>query len=367
MSYFIQYALGAGGGNITTLTGNTGGAVGPTSGNINVPGSHGLNSAGNPGTSTITFAIDNAITLGDLSSIIGSPALTCTTGDVTLSAGNINLIDTTGSTEGVITFGGHSFIHDYGINQSNTFVGANSGNFTLTTASATNNTGLGTNTLHSITTGSGNTAIGNGAGGGFTTGVNNVLIGNAVAGNYVGAESYNINIAGGSGSMGESNVIRIGTNQQTKAYMGGIAGVGLTTAAVVTYVGEQLGTSTITAGTGIAVTAGTNDITISTTGTTTINYRAITISDSPFTPNASYDDFMGVQTSGGAITITLPDAPATGKVYIIKDSNGSAATNNITVTTVSGTDTIDGGTSFVMNTAYESINVLFDGTNYQVY
>src|SRR5208337_3914925 len=45
---------GGGGGNVQTLTGNTGGAVGPTANNINLVGATLYTTAGNPGTSTLT-------------------------------------------------------------------------------------------------------------------------------------------------------------------------------------------------------------------------------------------------------------------------------------------------------------------------
>lgn len=79
------------------------------------------------------------------------------------------------------------------------------------------------------------------------------------------------------------------------------------------------------------------------------------------------DAFLGVDSFGGAITIELPDAPATGRVFIIKDINGVAATDNIIVTTVSGTVDIDAATSFVMNTGFEAIQLLFNGTEYLVF
>ena len=43
-----------------TLTGNSGGAVGPTGGNINVVGSGGVTVAGNPGTSTLTISVSGS-------------------------------------------------------------------------------------------------------------------------------------------------------------------------------------------------------------------------------------------------------------------------------------------------------------------
>ena len=63
----------------------------------------------------------------------------------------------------------------------------------------------------------------------------------------------------------------------------------------------------------------------------------------------------------------MPNAPATGRTYIIKDKVGLAGTSNITVTTVGGAVTIDGATTFVLNTAYESVNVIFNGTSYEIY
>jgi hypothetical protein len=81
----------------------------------------------------------------------------------------------------------------------------------------------------------------------------------------------------------------------------------------------------------------------------------------------STDNFLGVTTSALAITVELPNAPATGRIFIIKDSTGDSATNPITITTVGGSVDIDGGTSYTINTDYEAINVLFDGTGYEIY
>jgi hypothetical protein len=83
----------------------------------------------------------------------------------------------------------------------------------------------------------------------------------------------------------------------------------------------------------------------------------------------STDQYLGVDSSGGAIFIQLPNAPATGKTFVIKDRTGSANSiaNNIYVTTVGGAVTIDGSTSYTMNTQYAAINVLFDGSTYQIF
>lgn len=63
-------------------------------------------------------------------------------------------------------------------------------------------------------------------------------------------------------------------------------------------------------------------------------------------------------------TITLPTAiGAPGKLYIIKDESGVAATNNITVATTSG-QTIDNAASKSLNTNYGFLRVYSNGANW---
>lgn len=50
---------------------------------------------------------------------------------------------------------------------------------------------------------------------------------------------------------------------------------------------------------------------------------------------------------------------------IVKDSTGSAATNNITITTP-GSETIDGASTYVLDWNYGSVTIVSDGTNYFV-
>ena len=47
--------------DVETLTGDAGGAVGPTGGNINVLGGSHITTTGNPGTSTLTIDLDTDI------------------------------------------------------------------------------------------------------------------------------------------------------------------------------------------------------------------------------------------------------------------------------------------------------------------
>lgn len=78
------------------------------------------------------------------------------------------------------------------------------------------------------------------------------------------------------------------------------------------------------------------------------------------------DYYIRVDTTSSR-TINLPNAPSTNRAYVIKDTTGSAGTNNITVTTPGGVVTIDGSTSYVMNVNYGSAQFLFNGTSYEVF
>lgn len=60
MSLIMNVATASSIGAVTTLTGNTGGAVPPTLGNINVVGSGGVTVSGNPGTSTLTISVSGS-------------------------------------------------------------------------------------------------------------------------------------------------------------------------------------------------------------------------------------------------------------------------------------------------------------------
>ena len=85
----------------------------------------------------------------------------------------------------------------------------------------------------------------------------------------------------------------------------------------------------------------------------------------PYAP-LSTDYFISVDSSV-ARTITLPNAPTTGKSYVIKDRTGNAAAANISVTTVGGAVLIDGLATQTMLDNYESMEVIFNGTSYEIF
>jgi hypothetical protein len=173
-------------------------------------------------------------------------------GNVALSSNLALPATAAGGTAGVITIGGTRF-HNFG--SSSTFVGANAGNFTLIPGSTFNNTGIGSDALSGLNSGTGNTAVGTGAqreniSGMFntaigegsllanqtgerntgigegaligTTGSFNIALG-ARAGDQLTTGSSNIDI-GNVGVAGESGTIRIG-NTQTRAFLAGVRNV----------------------------------------------------------------------------------------------------------------------------------------------
>jgi hypothetical protein len=73
-----------------------------------------------------------------------------------LTGASLSLPDTTSATKGVISFGGTTFVHDFGTQ--NTFVGKSAGN--LTTSGSGRNSAFGMSALQNNTTGAFNTASG---------------------------------------------------------------------------------------------------------------------------------------------------------------------------------------------------------------
>lgn len=98
----------------------------------------------------------------------------------------------------------------------------------------------------------------------------------------------------------------------------------------------------------------------------TYSYTLITYADSPYTVSGT-DNYIGVDTTGGPVIILLPNTAVQSRTFTIKDKAGDSNTNSITITTVGGTTTIDGATSLTMSTSYQSINLLFGSTAYEVF
>lgn len=323
---------GGGGGSLDTLTGNSGGPVSPTLGNINIVGAGVITVVGNPATHTLTISesgttaadytadsgtaspsanninifgdslnintsasgdtvninLDNAITLGSLTPIAAfSSAATLTTGDLTLTLGNINLssVNSGGSTGAILFDSKPALFWDatnrnwtVGPNASGSFIITGTDNVCLGYSAFANllfgsfNTAGGNLSLSSMgntapDTSNNNTAYGYNSLGNLLSGSNNVALGYNAGSGYTTDEHSNISI-GAVGSFGESNVTRLGTNgTQLECFIAGIDGVNIgSVATVVTESGDQLGTAVLTAGAGITITPGANTITISNAG-----------------------------------------------------------------------------------------------------
>lgn len=99
--------------------------------------------------------------------------------------------------------------------------------------------------------------------------------------------------------------------------------------------------------------------TLSVTGSTA---HSITTKTASYTATAN--DYSIVCNNAGAITITLPAASgATGRVYVIKKI--SAGGNNVTIDP-NASETIDGATTRVLTTQYESVLIQCDGTSWYI-
>ena len=189
------------------------------------------------------------------------------------SSGNFSLfrnmelggIQNSTSTIGVITKGGVRFIHNYfapGTDGNNTFVGINSGNFAMSAVysdDASQNTGVGYNTLNSLTTGRRNSAFGSSSLMSNTTGEANTA---------QGFEALYSNTAGFGNTANGRGALYLNTTGSFNTSLGGGAGSTITTGSNLICIGFQ---SEPTSGTAIGqITLGNSSITILRCNTQTI-------------------------------------------------------------------------------------------------
>jgi hypothetical protein len=113
---------------------------------------------------------------------------------------------------------------------------------------------------------------------------------------------------------------------------------------------------TVTAGT--SVTAIVKDTSI----TEAKRSRSV-VTDSTTSTLASTDDVSLVNATGGAVTITLTGVATSGKRLTIKKTDSTA--NTVTIQR-DGSSTIDGATTKILYSQYESITIISDGTNWHI-
>lgn len=83
---------------------------------------------------------------------------------------------------------------------------------------------------------------------------------------------------------------------------------------------------------------------------------------------AADDYFISCDATAGLITIQLPNSPTQYDTFVVKDRTGTATAGTpITITTVGGVVLIDGATSTLLDDPYDSIELLFNGTSYEVF
>ena len=129
-----------------------------------------------------------------------------------------------------------------------------------------------------------------------------------------------------SGTISTTHIVQFPATQKTYGLYNNIAGGADITARL----GASGNTLTITNGKyRLVSTDGTNWYDIFTLAGLGEAWIEKATGDSPYT--ASDGDNIFVDTSGGAVTITLPASPSIGNQVKIIDSHGTAATNNITV------------------------------------
>lgn len=96
-------------------------------------------------------------------------------------------------------------------------------------------------------------------------------------------------------------------------------------------------------------------------------YTAINAANSPYTV-LSTDYYISVDSSGGPVTINLPNAPNANTKFIIKDRTGSAfGPDTILVKSLGGITTVDQQPSVTIQDPFESISLLYHSANYEIY
>lgn len=93
------------------------------------------------------------------------------------------------------------------------------------------------------------------------------------------------------------------------------------------------------------------------------NLRAIHTDNADY--SATYgDSFIGIDSSGGVVTVTLPATGYKGQEYTIADVAGAAATHNITV--AGNGHNIDGAANATISTNYGKVTVVFTGSIWKI-
>lgn len=217
---------------VQTLTGNTGGAIGPDpSGNIDITtAGTTVAVAGSGNAQEMDFSLSNIL--------LGTNGATITTGSSNVSLGQLALSSLTSGDENTVI--GREAGQDIEDGSGNTLIGVRAGinmsdsvdnvvvgRSALTNPgglTASNNVAIG-NLALAINEGDNNTVVGYLAGSSLGAGDDNILIGRSAGAFLTSNDSDNI-LIGNAGVTGDNDAIRIGTDgTHTSCFVQGIAGV----------------------------------------------------------------------------------------------------------------------------------------------
>jgi hypothetical protein len=293
---------------------------------------------------------------------------TISSGDLSVSSGNISLPQTASASAGVINLGGNPFMHACcSAGQRNTFIGANAGNFTTTGsynfasgdgALAANTTGNensanGTSALHSNSEGNYNNAIGNWALQSNTTGAHNAAHGVAALNNnttgwYNTANGYGVlyynttsskNTAVGFEALRENCHGEAGectaNNNTALGYLAGVTGTAANanvTGSNNTFIGYQSGPGTsteISNATAIgynALASANNALVLGGTGGNAVNVGIGT--ESPAARLQVVDGDVYASTAGKGVVVKSPDGTKCARIGI--DDTGALSVTALT-------------------------------------
>ena len=170
------------------------------------------------------------------------------------------------------------------------------------------------------------------------------------------------------GVISGSSILRLGTSISAS---GDVAATGSMHAEY--YYGDGSNLTNISAGTATALSGTTAQLT---TGVETSGYLKVSgsttlaggvvharVHKTGHYTVADSDYYIGVDSSGGAVTLTLPAAAtfSNGQTWVIKDEAGAANSNNIKITASAGTNTIDGQNYILLESPYASVQLYCNG------
>ena len=171
----------------------------------------------------------------------------------------------------------------------------------------------------------------------------NITLG--AGGFFIGDGGLLSNISGGNGTYGNGDVALY-----LPTYTGNLDNIDSITT-----------TGNITVGTGSFIIG---DGTYLTNVPGAVAEAPFTIETSSFTAVAGAR--YGIDTSGGAITATLPATPATGQSIFFADAGGAYATNNLTVAR-NGQTIMGDASDLIVNTTNQNFGLFYNGTTWRTY